>query len=294
MMPTTDYPEARTVLVRQSDAIEIVLVGCGGTGSNLARSLAQIALVCRERGQDVRLTFVDPDTVERGNVPRQMFAPAEIGMPKAAALATRFSLAWGLPITAIPALFGAAVLPSGPRHTTILVGCVDAAAGRRAMAKALSDANALGASMWWLDCGNTAEAGQVLIGSAASRTALAGAFAADGVCLALPSPALVAPDLLVARPEERARPRLSCAELVAANLQSLTINQRVAAEAADFLSRLLVTGSLSRFATYFDTASGTSSSYYATPRDVSRATGLPERLLVRAAAAAKRRARASG
>lgn len=275
----TEYPDARTVVFPPTAQVDMILVGCGGTGSNLARSLVQIALVLRERGQDVGLTFVDPDTVEKGNVPRQMFAPAEIGQPKAVALATRFSMAWGLPIRAIPTVFSPDHAPDRWNAMSVVVGCVDGAAGRKVMAKVLSNASSSGRSTWWLDCGNTAEAGQVLIGSTATSEGLTGAFQTPGVCLALPSPALVAPDLLVARPEESSRQRLSCAELVTANLQSLTINQRVAAEAADVLARLLVTGSLNRFATYFDTASGTAQSYYATPRDVSRAIGLPEDLL---------------
>lgn len=280
MIPHTEYPNARTVAFAPTALIDMVLVGCGGTGSYLARSLVQIALVLGERGQDVRLTFVDPDTVESRNVPRQSFAPAEIGQPKAVALATRFSMAWGLPIRAIASEFapGTSV---GDRHGSlrVLVGCVDNAAGRKAIAKAIAIDASAERQAWWLDCGNTAEAGQVLFGSADTKERLAGAFRAPGLCLALPSPALVAPDLLVARPEEKSRRRLSCAELVAANLQSLTINQRVAAEAADVLARFLVTGSLNRFATYFDSASGTAQSYYATPCDVSRATGFSESLL---------------
>jgi hypothetical protein len=45
------------------------------------------------------------------------------------------------------------------------------------------------------------------------------------------------------------KPKLSCAELALANSQGLIVNQRVAAEAADFLNLLLMRRNLRRFAT---------------------------------------------
>ena len=49
---------------------------------------------------------------------------------------------------------------------------------------------------------------------------------------------------------------MSCAEMMIANMQSLTINQKVAAEASDYLTRMLTGAPLKRFATYFDLVSG--------------------------------------
>jgi len=62
--------------------------------------------------------------------------------------------------------------------------------------------------------------------------------------------------------------RLSCAERTLANAQALVVNQRVAAEAGDFVWRLVVARNLKRFVTYFDCASGSSRSLYCTPREV--------------------------
>jgi len=55
--------------------------------------------------------------------------------------------------------------------------------------------------------------------------------------------------------------------------QSLTINQRVAAEAADYLLRMLVTADLNRFASYFDLTAGSGRSVYITPENVAKIYG---------------------
>jgi hypothetical protein len=68
---------------------------------------------------------------------------------------------------------------------------------------------------------------------------------------------------------------MSCAEMAAANLQSLNINARIAAEAADFITRLLVMKDLKRFACEVNIAAGSTRSYYVTPDEVSRVIRQP-------------------
>ena len=72
----------------------VVLVGVGGTGSALARSIARILYDMGRRGMHTpRYTLIDPDTVEQKNVGRQAgFAPADIGQNKALLLSKRFNL----------------------------------------------------------------------------------------------------------------------------------------------------------------------------------------------------------
>jgi len=60
---------------------------------------------------------------------------------------------------------------------------------------------------------------------------------------------------------------LSCAVIVVLNLQSESVNVRVAAEAADYLYRMAA-GNLKQFATYFDLESGTARSVYITQQSV--------------------------
>jgi hypothetical protein len=76
------------------------------------------------------------------------------------------------------------------------------------------------------------------------------------------------PGLLEPQPEELAESGMSCAAMAAANLQSLNINARIAAEGADMITRLLVTKDLKRFACEVNLAAGTVVSKYVTPEEV--------------------------
>jgi PRTRC genetic system ThiF family protein len=247
----------------------VIMVGCGGTGGWLAPALARIAYTLKRNGKIIRLIFVDPDTVEEVNIGRQNFCPAEIGRNKAKALAERYGTAWGIEIEAVPEPWEKAELNGLQnnigqyRIASILVGCVDNAIARKQIARAV-EYN----SCWWLDCGNGKNNGQVLLGNLDSMRRVKKPFPSKKICIALPAPHVQEPTLLVPRPEEHKAARLSCAELAARNAQSLAINQRVAAEAADMLVRLLVTHDLKRFAVYFDLASGTAVSKYVTPETV--------------------------
>lgn len=280
-IPTLDLSHLRaaTILARQPDAgfINIILVGCGGTGSYMAQHIGRILLALNQRGQRARSLFVDHDHVERKNVGRQLFCDAELGRNKAEALALRYGTAWGLDITAVPERFTSSLMGRPEQGTlNIVVGCVDNAAARGELANALiTNQSGRAPHTWWLDCGNHAEAGQVLLGSAIAAEQLKGAFPVEEICQALPAPSVQRPELLISKPEEKAASRLSCAELAAANLQSLNINCRVAAEAADMLTRLLVTRNLRRFACELNLAAGSMKSFYPSPETVARAINKP-------------------
>jgi hypothetical protein len=213
---------------------------------------------------------------------------AEIGLDKASTLAARYGTAWGLEISAIPAAFEDKhlSLPHGVvpgDHLVVIVGCVDNAAARQSIANAVSKVNTAAARyvadgpppVWWLDCGNGKESGQVLLGSASSLDHLSAAFKPSTICRSLPYPAMQRPELLEPMPDEQsdASTRLSCAQLAALHAQSLMVNQRVAAEASDYLLRLLYTGGLRRFATFIDLPSGVTKSFYSTPEAVAASVG---------------------
>ena len=76
---------------------------------------------------------------------------------------------------------------------------------------------------------------------------------------------------------------MSCAEMAAANLQSLTINSRIASEAADFLARLLITNDLKRFGWKVNLAAGSAKSHYTTPEAVAHLIRQPVNLCARQA-----------
>jgi len=146
----------------------------------------------------------------------------------------------------------------GVNRLTILVGCVDTAAGRATINQVLELNLYYSRSeiprVWYLDCGNHATAGQILLGSSLETDPEFYNFGGLG-CARLPSPVILAPDLLKPKPEKLTN-NLSCAEMAMLNLQSEIVNIRVAAEGADYLYRM-VAGNLKGFATYFDLESGT-------------------------------------
>jgi PRTRC genetic system ThiF family protein len=290
------FARAARVVPETGDAVRFFLVGCGGTGSWLAPSIARLARVLAESGREVSVTFVDDDRVEEGNIPRQNFCDAEKGLHKSVALAVRYSAAWNVEIAAVTDKFYPALLTQdyggGWRATrfdalTVVVGCVDNAKARRSIHAALKGVNRLNLPQahWWVDCGNSEESGQVLCGSAPTPEHLKGAFPKEKLCRSLPAPSLVAPELLKARQEERAAKRMSCAELMAANVQSLMVNQRVAAEAGDYLYRLTGDAPLRKFATYFDCETGNARSLYATREEVARVARVDVAFLTPPAAA---------
>lgn len=268
------YLHAATVLVRQPerDPITIILVGCGGTGSYMAQHIGQLLRCLTLKGVQARALFVDHDHVEQANIDRQLFADAELGLNKAQALAMRYTGAWGADITAITSPFTASIArPPKSDGITILVGCVDNPAARQEMANVLKR-NKPGSApdFWWLDCGNHAEAGQVLLGSAISRNQIKNAFPTTKICQALPAPSVQHPELLTIKPQPTSSKRMSCAELVEANMQSRDINKRIAAEASTMLTQLLLTRDLKRFASELNLAAGVMTSSYPTPETISR------------------------
>ena len=125
----------------------------------------------------------------------------------------------------------------GVNRLTILAGCVDTAAGRATINQVLDLNQYYSRSeiprVWYLDCGNHAAAGKILLGSSLETDPEFYNFGGPG-CARLPSPVLLAPDILKLKPEELTN-NLFCAERAMLNLQSESVNIRVAAEAVDYL-----------------------------------------------------------
>lgn len=163
---------------------------------------------------------------------------------------------------------------------SLVVGAVDNAAARRAIAATLTGNGPRGVRPWWLDCGNARDDGQVLLGSALRREDLRGEFVeADGRCRALPAPSLQRPDLLAAPPRPSPAPAPDCAEAIEAGEQGATINQVVAAVAASFVEKLL-DGTCAWADAYFNLADGTLRCRPPDPRLVASLTGLHVNALV--------------
>ena len=238
---------------------DIVLVGCGGTGSQVARTIARITRMMLDSGKSApRLRFVDPDIIEHKNVGRQLFQDSTIGMYKAVELARRFNYALGLEIEAVVEPFNHQEHINN-RYGTVIIGAVDNWRGRKAIAKA-KDAI-------WIDCGNSRHSGQVVIGNTGDVGRMTYAIKNINTTRKsihkLPNAGLVYPELLVPDPEEELLAEtLSCAELLERSLQSATINQFVASIASEYLRKLLYREDIY---TWFTNISTTTLSMKSTP-----------------------------
>jgi len=259
-----------TVTLASNDRPKLVVVGCGGTGSLVAEGLCRLLI-----NSDLTLMLVDFDRVEPHNLLRQNFFAGEVGKFKSQALAERLSRQYGRRI-------GYSVMPyerdmfdepmgAGMYHkamSLIIIGCVDTAEARRSIADSMS-ANW---NNWWLDAGNGHHSGQVLLGNTGQPEGLKESFdIASHTVIKLPLPSLQLPALLIP-PVEKIRPR-DCAEAIADDEQSPTINQAMAMLVVDFIYRLL-SGTLTNMGAYIDLDAGTLQTVPATPATVARIVGL--------------------
>ena len=226
----------------------IIVVGCGGTGGFVADGLARMLPPI------IGLILIDMDIVEERNLNRQSFTNADIGLYKSEALAKRLAGKYQRPVQYSVLPVGAADLPKG-----IVVGCVDNGLARQAIANRIHD------GQWWVDSGNGTNFGQILIGNSKIEK-LRPSFTAD-LCVRLPLPTIQQPALLTQIPRRR-----SCAEAVAADDQSPTINQAMGALVLEVVRRIIA-GTCPWMQLYLDQDAGTLTPTMATPETVSRLTG---------------------
>lgn len=266
-MQTLTIDPAVPFLIPNAPSFTIAVVGCGGTGSHIAQAAARLAAHCRDIGAPpVLLAFVDGDTVESKNVGRQLFSQADVGKNKAIALAGRFGAVFGLQIAAFPHMLTGDRL--GPSGYGILVGAVDNAAGRRALAAQLDR------SGWrlWIDCGNHESSGQVVVGNTLERDRLAGGFEVAGMASRLPAAPLIYPEL-VKDPAAPLAP-LDCAAAMLDNAQSLMVNQMMAAIAAQYLYQIIIGRRLTTYQTVVDLGGLAMRSDPITAASISRNAGI--------------------
>jgi PRTRC genetic system ThiF family protein len=220
----------------------IVLVGCGGTGSHLARLLARLLVHARALRLSVpTLHIIDPDVVEDANIGRQLYTPAELGRFKAEATARRLSCALGLPIQWSNIAFDPDIhIPS--RHSTLLIDAVDNYVPRQQIAAQRG--------LTILACGNERTHGQVCLGNLShipnrdaylkelrqtqrSRGPESGVSSIPTAYALFPSLLMPEPPSLV--PETAA----ACAERVLLGEQDLYINEAIALIAARYVQQIL-------------------------------------------------------
>jgi PRTRC genetic system ThiF family protein len=241
-------------LPRRSPLINIALVGCGGTGSWLVEHLAGMAYDIRRFDMRVNLMLIDGDRVEEANIGRQNFQPRDIGHPKSAILAQRYSAAYGIAIGHVSRMATGRLLASiGTRlHRdahNIVIGCVDRASGRRAINTAFIGSRTHRHWHVFIDSGNDHSGGSVRFGTTALLNELRGSFRKSGICAHVPIPTLAYPNLLSTTEGEAVE---NCANAMLAGAQSLTINRAQALHVFQFVYDLIYRQELRYWQTTLD------------------------------------------
>jgi PRTRC genetic system ThiF family protein len=219
-----------------TNRLGVVLAGVGGTGSHVLTALGRMHAALVALGHPgLYVCAVDDDLVQPHNLARQVFAPCDVGLAKAAALVTRINRHYSLDWDACPGMLGqASLLILGEEmNVDILVSCVDSAMARRSI---LAGGEAFathrgyrGKLTYWLDFGNLREAGQVILGTLQDVPQPKGA---EG-CARLPHVLDLFPDMA----DEPETP--SCSALDSLERQDLFINPVVADLGVGLLWRLL-------------------------------------------------------
>lgn len=219
----------------QTRPVKIVMLGAGGTGGHIAPHLYRL-LFALER--PVRFIICDGDVVERKNLVRQNFAPADLGENKAKVLAERYSTVFGLETEYIPAfiesedelrrlltpLVWQTYRQGITQEQIILIGAVDNNKSRQLCHRIFHQAREL----IYIDSGNGEYTGQVVCGVRRSGKTY------------FPSIGTVYPDVL--EDTDKFPTELSCAEASVSAPQSMAANITAATIVVDMVYNILALG----------------------------------------------------
>jgi PRTRC genetic system ThiF family protein len=158
-------------LLNPEHPVTVTLIGAGGTGSQMLTCLARMHQAMLALDYPGLMVIVyDDDTVSPANLGRQLFAEAEIGMNKGAALIGRINRFFGTAWKAVPRKFDVEIIQdmSKEGQTNLYISCVDTAKARFSIAEILESYIGVrtyerSRPLYWMDLGNSRDTGQVLI-----------------------------------------------------------------------------------------------------------------------------------
>jgi PRTRC genetic system ThiF family protein len=155
---------APTYFMNTTHKITVLLIGVGGTGSNVLTQLARINSTLIALGHPgLLVTVYDNDMVTESNLGRQLFSPSDLGRNKAEVLVERINRFFNLDWIAKNELFTKAI------YANIIISCVDNMSGRKATRDAFNNKHSTNhpydKMYYWMDFGNSQSTGQVVLGS---------------------------------------------------------------------------------------------------------------------------------
>jgi PRTRC genetic system ThiF family protein len=215
--------------------VKILLVGAGGTGSQMVKTLVNLhkAMVALGHPHGLRVTVVDPDIVSQANIGRQNFYPGDVGSFKADVLVTRANME--LENVVWESDIGKLDTRSNLEDYDIVIGAVDNRAARLGILRGLEGAHS--GIRYWLDMGNRKADGQAILGEVSSRSKV------GEDKLRLPHVGELYPELIDPAHED-ADDTPSCSLAEALEKQSLFINPTIANFAGNILSQLFTKGQI--------------------------------------------------
>jgi PRTRC genetic system ThiF family protein len=198
--------------------VEVSLIGCGGTGTQVLQGLARMNLALESLGHPgLFVTTYDPDKVEEPNIGRQLFNSFDLGMNKAACMVTKVNRFYGY------AWHHKVEKYSKYNNESIVITCTDNVKSRKDLAKVLKGPGIYN-HVYWLDFGNGKKDGQVVLGEVKYT---------DGIRLAHIG------DVGIPKKDDKETP--SCSLAQALDKQDLMINPMIANTGLSMLWNMFTT-----------------------------------------------------
>lgn len=188
--------------------MNIIIIGCGGTGSNLIKELARF--LSKSNYQAVNVVLVDGDIVEEKNLERQAFQEVDCWINKAEAMANAIEEVFGVSFQYYPHYITKKSqlenLINRDNGYTVIIGAVDNHHCRKIMHEVFISQD----SIAYIDSANEYEGGEVVV---ATRL--------NGVEI-YPDKTYYFPEIL--SEENKSVEEMSCEELNEASPQHLVTN----------------------------------------------------------------------
>lgn len=213
--------------------INVVVIGAGGTGSELMSQLFKINYtLIKLGGAGIDLTLIDDDIVSESNVGRQSYYEFDVAQEKAKTLVERFNTFGGLNWKYNTCRVNKNNIGSLLPNKSFLFTCVDNPVARVDIGEYL--ANHLEKNVMWIDGGNSQSEGQIVFGSYERRNDLS--YSRLPSVFDLYGAQLKTQDYV---------PTESCSHAEAIRSQTLGINNAIALQMTQFFWQLVREGELS-------------------------------------------------
>lgn len=151
-------------LLDPTHPISIVLVGCGGTGTQVLSCLARInQYLIHNNHKGLLVSAYDNDTVDSISPVRQLFSESDIGMNKAVAAIDRINSFYGYQWEGINTEINKDCL-----NANIIISCTDNITSRLLIKDSIKNQTYYiddRSQLYWLDFGNNETKGQVILGT---------------------------------------------------------------------------------------------------------------------------------